>query len=80
MNVEFLKDFFLWGFILNLSLLFIWFAFFVFAKDFVLKIHNNLFGISEQQFNIINYSMMGAFKLLIYGFMLVPYIALCIID
>ena len=80
MNIDVLRNFLLWCLIINMGILLYWFAFFALARGFVYRMHTKWFKISEEQFNAINYTMMGVFKLLVIVFNLVPYIALCIVG
>ena len=80
MNIETLSSFFLWCFIINVGILLYWFAFIALARGFVYRLHSRWFKISEEQFNAIHYTMIGAFKIFIFVFNLVPYIALQIVG
>jgi hypothetical protein len=80
MNIEMVRDAFLWCTLINYGVLFIWFLFFILARDFMLRLHGRWFQLSRQQFDIIHYAAMGIFKLGIILFNLVPYIALRIVN
>lgn len=62
--------------ILNYAILIIWFLAFVFIKNFIKKLHLQWFKLSDTQFDVIHYSAMAVYKILILVFNLVPYIAL----
>ena len=80
MDIELLKSFLLWCSIINISLLSIWFLLFAMAKDFVYKTHTRWYNIPKEKFDSIHYSAMVYWKLSIYLFNIVPYIALVIIT
>ena len=40
----------------------LWFLVFVFARDFVVRIHTRWFKIAEERFDEIHYTMMGYYK------------------
>jgi len=80
MDIINLEEFLLWCFIINYSILLVWFLMIVVAKDFIYNIHTKWFDISKDKFNSINYMWMGFFKLSIFIFNLVPYLAIQIIK
>jgi hypothetical protein len=59
-----------------MGVLMVWFLAFVFARDFVFRIHTRWFKIPEERFDEIHYTMMGYYKLAFALFNLVPYLAL----
>lgn len=79
MTVQFWTDFFCWCSIINFSILILWSLGFVFAKNFIYQIHGKIFSISLEQFNYLNYMLMGIFKLLVFLFNIIPFIALKLI-
>ncbi len=80
MSVQNLSDFLLWCFVLNFGLLLWWFLMFTLAHDLVYRIHGKMFRISKDRFNEIHYQAMAFFKLIVFVFNLVPYLALKIIG
>jgi len=80
MDIELLKSFLLWCSVINISLLALWFLAFVMAKDFIYKIHTRWYDIPKEKFDSIHYSAIAYWKLSIYLFNIVPYIALVIIT
>jgi len=52
---------------------------FVFARNFVFRIHTRWFKIAEERFDEIHYTMMGYYKLMVFVFNVIPYLALRII-
>ena len=80
MDINTIRDFLLWCFIINFGLLLWWFMFIVFAHDFVYKMHTKWFKLSVEEFDSIHYKAMAFFKLSVFMFNLVPYLALLIIT
>jgi len=78
MNIPLIKDFLLWTFLMNLGLLLFWFLMILWARNWVYKIHSKFFKLSREQFDVIHYSGMGIYKISIYAFFLIPYLALCL--
>ena len=74
--ISFLQLFFLWCFIFNSVILILWFLIFIFAHDFILKIHSSWFKIAKEEVNLIHYKLMGFYKILIITFNLIPLIVL----
>jgi hypothetical protein len=79
MTIEIVRDALLWCFIINMGLLLWWFVLFTFAHDWVYRFHGKWFKLSEDRFDTINYAGMALFKILIFVFNLIPYIALRIV-
>ena len=79
MDLELLKSFLLWCSIINTSILAIWFLMFVFAKDFVYSLHSKWFKLPQDKFDAIHYAAMAFWKLSVFLFNVVPYVALRII-
>ena len=80
MNIEILYKLLYYCSLINLTLLFLWWLAFIFAHDQIYKIHSKWFNISIEKFDVINYSGMGIFKMIILVFNIIPFIALCIIK
>ena len=74
--MELAVKFLAWCLIINYGLLVFWFIAVVIAKPMIFKMHNRWFDISEEQFNSANYIAFGVYKILVFLFCLVPYIAL----
>ena len=76
MTVEALRDMLAWCTVVDYVILLIWFFFFIFAHDFLHRIHSKWFNISREQFDVIHYAGMALFKIGILLFNLTPYLAL----
>ena len=68
-----------WCSAINLGVLLLWFLVFVFARDVVFRIHPRWFNIAEERFDEIHYTMMGYYKLIVFVFNVIPYLALRIV-
>ena len=74
-----LKAFFMWCAIINGAILILSFAGVVLAPETALAIHGKLFHISPQSVSESIYLLLGLYKILWFGFNVVPYVALVII-
>jgi len=79
MNIQILRNFFLWCTLIDYGVLIVWFLFFVFAKDCIQRIHGRWFHLSRDQFDALHYAMMGIFKIGIILFNLAPFVVLSVI-
>ncbi|MHC4394664.1 MAG: DUF6868 family protein [Planctomycetota bacterium] len=80
MDIECITAFFMWCTILNVALLVLSSLLCVCAADWAYRIHSKWFSISRETFNVLIYSFIALYKLLIIVFILIPYIALLIIG
>lgn len=78
MNLETLKELFMLMTVIHLGL-FIWITVACLAaKGFIQRIHGKLFGLSHETINTMLYGFLGAYKIALFIFVLVPWIALTI--
>jgi len=80
MDIDSIRAFFMWCTILNLTLLALSSLICVCAGDWAYRIHSKWFSISRETFNVAIYSFLGLYKLLVFVFCLIPYLALLIIG
>lgn len=80
MTFQDVRDVFFWCLIMNVGLLLWWFLVFSLAHDWVYRIHGRWFTLSEERFDAIHYLGMAIFKIAIFMFNIVPYIALLIVG
>ncbi|MHC4756194.1 MAG: DUF6868 family protein [Planctomycetota bacterium] len=80
MDIQTLTTFFMWCTILNVALLALSSLMCICAGDWAYRIHSKWFSISREVFNVAIYSFLGIYKVLIFVFNLIPYIALLIIG
>ena len=69
-----------WCCIINIGLLLWWFLIILLAHNWIYRIHRKWFKISEETFDTIHYTGIALFKIAIFVFNIVPYIALRIIG
>jgi len=75
-----IRDVLMWCTIINFGILMVWFAMFACAGNWIYRYHGKWFPMSREAFNAAHYSLMGLFKLAIFVFNLVPYVALRIVG
>ena len=80
MSLELLREVLLWCLIINIGLLYWWFGLFVFAHDWVYRMHTKWFKISVEKFDALHYGGLMLFKISVFAFNIVPYIALAIVT
>ncbi len=80
MTLEVIRGALLWCFIINMGLLMWWFLFLTLAHDWVYRVHSKWFNVSAERFDAIHYAGMTFFKIVIFAFNLVPYLALLIVG
>jgi hypothetical protein len=71
-----IKHVLLWCVCLNYAVLFIWFGLFVFAHDWMYRMHGRFFKLSVGTFDAIHYAGLAVYKIGIVLFNLVPFVAL----
>ena len=80
MTIATLRDLLFWSAMINIGLLLWWLLFFIFAHDFIYRMHSRWFKISGETFDAIHYGGMAFYKICIFIFCIVPYITLLIIS
>ena len=80
MTIQVLREFFRWCLVINIGLLLWWFLFMTLAHDWVYRMHTKWFKLSMETFDTIHYAGMAFFKIAIFVFNLVPYLALHIVG
>jgi hypothetical protein len=78
-TIDNLRVFLGWCTLINAAMFAAWSLAFIFAHDLVFKVHTRWFKISEERFDEIHYTMMGYYKLVVFVFNLIPYLALRIV-
>ena len=64
---------------INYGILFIWFGVFVFAHDWMYRLHSRWFKLSVETFDAMHYGGLSVYKIGILLFNLVPLIALWLV-
>ena len=80
MTMELIRDTLGWCALINIGMLLFWWLLFVLARDFVYRMHSKWFKLSEENFDKIHYMGMAIYKVIIFVFNLVPYLALRIVG
>jgi hypothetical protein len=80
MTVNALKEFLLWSTAINYGVLFLWFGVFVFAHDWLYRMHTRWFKLSVETFDALNYVGVSIYKIGVVLINLVPLIVLYIIS
>jgi len=80
MDIQTLTTFFMWCTILNFALLSLSSLMCICAGDWVYRIHSKWFSIPREVFNVAIYSFIGLYKVLVFVFNLIPYVALLIVG
>ncbi len=79
MNLAIARDVLLWCTAINYGVLLCWFLVFVFAHDWMFRLHGRWFRLPVEQFDAIHYAAMAVYKIGILLLNLVPYVALLIV-
>ena len=80
MSSEELLRFLLYSAGINYLILLVWFGVFVFAHEWLYRMHTRWFALSREAFDALNYGGVAIYKIGILLFNLVPVIALCILG
>lgn len=80
MGINEIRDVFMWCTIIDFGILSLWFAMFAMAGGWIYRCHGKWFPMSRDAFNAIHYAGMALFKVVIFVFNLVPYLALLIVS
>ena len=76
MTMQLIKDVLLWCVGINYAVLFIWFGVFVFAHDWMYRLHTRWFKLSVETFDALHYAGLSIYKIGVILLNLVPLIAL----
>ncbi len=80
MDVRTLTAVFGWCTIINVALFILSAIMFIAAPDFIYNAHGQLFHMPREVFDVVLYSFLGLYKIVILVFNLVPYVALRIVG
>jgi hypothetical protein len=75
-----IREMLLWCSIINLGMLVLFFLAFVSMGSFICRMHGKLWKMPEEKVRMSLYSIMAMYKVLIFLFNVIPYIALRIIG
>ena len=79
MTIEDVRSVLGWSALIHYAVLLLWAGMFTQAHDWMQELHGRWFRIPVEQFDVVHYALMGIYKLGIFVFALVPYIAICIV-
>ena len=80
MEIETVRDFFMWCTIINVALLALSFLLFAGLGDWIYRMHTKWFPMPRETFTVVLYSFLGMYKIMFIMFNLVPYVALLIVG
>jgi Family of unknown function (DUF6868) len=80
MTLQNIQDFLMWCTIINSALLILSTIMIALLRKQVYKIHGRLFKLSEEQISITLYRFLGLYKILIFVFNLVPWLAIYLVK
>lgn len=80
MSIKQLTAFFMWNTIINASILIFTFIIFMCGMDWIYSLHGQIFNINHEHFNLFLYGFLSVYKMFIFIFNLVPFLALLIIG
>lgn len=80
MDLELWRDFLLWSTIINYGVLLAWFLIFSQANNWIYRLHSRWFKLLKEQFDALHYAGMALYKIGIFLFNLVPYVALLVVG
>ncbi|MFI3217607.1 MAG: hypothetical protein QX189_00555 [Methylococcales bacterium] len=79
MTIEILSAVLGWSTIINMSILTLWFFLLIFVHDWLYQLHSKWFKLPAENFDTIHYAGMAFYKISIFLFNLVPFLALHIV-
>ena len=80
MSIELTRKFLLWCIFINYGILLVWFLVFMFAHDWLRRLHGRWFRLSDEQFDTLHYLGMAIYKIGILLLYLTPFLVLSIIG
>ena len=78
MTMSEIKEVLLWCAGINYGVLLVWFGVFVYAHDWMYRLHTRWFKLSVETFDALHYAGLSIYKIGIVLLNLVPLIALCL--
>jgi len=76
MSVDYVRNVLMWCAVFNMGLLLWWWLIFALAHDWMYRVHGKWFKLSVEKFDSIHYTGMAFFKICIFVFNIVPFLAL----
>ena len=79
MTIDTFHNMLQWSTLISIVCMFIWLSLITFARNFLFRLYSSKLKISMEQFDVIHYSAITIFKILIVVFNIAPLLALYII-
>ncbi len=80
MNIELLKEFFMWMTVLNAGIIFLQAFLCMGLKNLIGRMHGSMFGISPDAIKTAIYGYLGVYKIFFIIFCLTPWLVLVIMS
>ncbi len=80
MTIDLVRNALMWCSIINMGLLLWWFLLITLAHDWVYHFHGKWFKLSIERFDTIHYTGITFYKICIFVFNIIPYVALLIVG
>ena len=80
MDIQILTSFFMWCTIINVGMLLFLSLIYLLAPNLAYRLQSRWIPISRETFDVVFYSLVGFFKVIVLVFNVVPWIALLIIG
>jgi hypothetical protein len=80
MCIETVRGALLWCAVINYGLLLLWFLLFTLPQGWMYRLWSRWFRLPAEQFDGLNYALMGMYKMGILLFNLIPYVALLVVG
>lgn len=80
MTLEVIRDVLGWSGVLSLGMLLFWWLFFVLGHDLMYRMHGRWFKLSVETFDTVHYAGIVFFKVCVFVFIIVPYLAMRIVG
>ncbi len=79
-DIQLLKSFLLSAALLNIGIMLLWIALLTWSRNFIHRFHGFWFPMSQEKMIELHYLMFGLYKLGIFLFFLMPWIALTLLT
>ena len=80
MDILTLTSFFMWCTIINVGIMIAWVIVLASAPNFMYRVQTRWFPMPRESFNVIVYSALAMYRIVFVVFVLVPYVALLIVQ
>ncbi len=80
MSTELIGRFLMWCTIINTAMLILSFTLMAAAGSLAYRLHGRFFPMPRETFNVVIYTLLGMYKIIILAFNIIPWIAISIIG